>query len=233
MEAMVAQTLDYVREGRDGEPAVPTDLAAILQTLASDASDAGHDVAYEGPARAVLPLRRLAAKRAFANLVDNAARHGAGPVRLSIAESGRGEVLARVADAGPGIAEGDRAWALDPFVRLDASRCTAGAGLGLAIARRFAEAGGWSWGDRRWAGCWRASRCPGRAERWRDKTGAAKVAVARPGRVRPLSQPPRIRYDGMRRRESRRRPRRRRAGDDGADRTVSGGRRHWSATRRR
>ena len=165
MEAMVAQTLDYVREGRDGEPAVPTDLAAILQTLASDASDAGHDVAYEGPARAVLPLRRLAAKRAFANLVDNAVRHGTGPVRLSIAEAGRGEVVARVADAGPGIAERDRARALDPFVQLDASRGAVGAGLGLAIARRFAEASG------------------GRLELGRSEAGGllASVALPRPG----------------------------------------------------
>ena len=56
MEAMVGRTLDYIREGRDAEPARPTDLAAILQTLASDASDAGHAVAYEGPSRVVLPL---------------------------------------------------------------------------------------------------------------------------------------------------------------------------------
>ena len=58
MEAMVARTLDYIREGRDAEPARPADLAAILQTLASDATDAGNEVAYDGPARAVLPLWR-------------------------------------------------------------------------------------------------------------------------------------------------------------------------------
>jgi signal transduction histidine kinase len=141
MEAMVSRTLDYIREGRDAEPAKPSDLAAILQTLASDAADAGHDVAYDGPPRVVLPLRRLAAKRALSNLVENALRHGAGPVRLSVRD-GEGQVVVEVADAGAGIPPADRARALEPFVQLDAARGRGGSGLGLAIAARFAEASG-------------------------------------------------------------------------------------------
>lgn len=139
MEAMVARTLDYIREGRDAEPVRPADLAAILQTLASDAADAGHDVAYEGPRRAVLPLRRLAAKRALANLVDNALRHGRPPVRLRIRDEGP-MVAVEVSDAGAGIAEADRARALAPFVQLDPARSGSSVGLGLAIAQRFAQA---------------------------------------------------------------------------------------------
>jgi signal transduction histidine kinase len=143
METMVSRTLDYIREGRDAEPARPTDLAAILQTLASDASDAGAEVSYAGPARVVLPLRRLAAKRALSNLVENALRHGAPPVRLSVRDDGA-RVIVEVADAGPGIAPADRARALEPFVQLDAARGRGGSGLGLAIAARFAEASGGS-----------------------------------------------------------------------------------------
>lgn len=139
MEAMVSRTLDYIREGRDAEPARPTDLAAILQTLASDATDAGSEVAYQGPPRVVLPLRRLATKRALANLVENALRHGAAPVRLIVRDEG-GQVIVEVADAGRGIAPADRARALEPFVQLDGSRGRGGSGLGLAIAARFAEA---------------------------------------------------------------------------------------------
>lgn len=139
MESMIARTLDYIREGRDAEPVRPADLAAILQTLASDAADQGHDVVYEGPGRAVLPLRRIAAKRAVSNLVDNALRHGRPPVRLRIRDEG--PVLAvEVADAGDGIAKADRARAVAPFVQLDPSRSGSGAGLGLAIAQRFAQA---------------------------------------------------------------------------------------------
>jgi signal transduction histidine kinase len=141
MEAMVGRTLDYIREGRDAEPARPADLAAILQTLASDAADAGHDVAYEGPGRVVLPLRRLAAKRALSNLVENAITHGAPPVRLRIRDEG-GQAVVEVCDAGPGIAPEDRLRALGPFVQLDPARGRGGSGLGLAIAARFAEASG-------------------------------------------------------------------------------------------
>lgn len=139
MEAMVARTLNYIREGRDAEPVRPADLAAILQTLASDAVDQGHDVAYEGPGRAVLPLRRIAAKRALSNLVDNALRHGRPPVRLQIHDEGS-MLAVEVSDAGAGIAEADRVRALAPFVQLDPARSGSGVGLGLAIAQRFAQA---------------------------------------------------------------------------------------------
>jgi len=139
MEAMVARTLDYIREGRDAEPVRPADAAAILQTLASDAADQGHDVVYEGPARAVLPLRRHAAKRAFSNLVENALRHARPPVRLRIHDEGP-VIAVEVADAGDGIAEADRARAVVPFVQLDPARGGSGVGLGLAIAQRFAQA---------------------------------------------------------------------------------------------
>ncbi len=141
MEAMVSRTLDYIREGRDAEPTKPADLAAILQTLASDATDAGADAVYDGPARVVLPLRRLAAKRALSNLVENALTHGAQPVRLSVHDEGA-RVIIEVADGGIGIAPADRGKALEPFSQLDASRGKGGSGLGLAIAARFAEASG-------------------------------------------------------------------------------------------
>jgi signal transduction histidine kinase len=139
MEAMVSRTLDYLREGRDAEPAQPTDLAAILQTLASDAVDRGHDVAYEGPPRVVLPLRRLATKRALSNLVENALLHGAPPVQLRVRQED-GWVTVEVADSGPGLAPKDHARALMPFGQVDSTRSRGGTGLGLAIAARFAEA---------------------------------------------------------------------------------------------
>lgn len=141
MDAMVARTLDFIREGRDGERARPVDVAAILQTLASDATDRGHDVAYEGPGRAILHLRSGATKRAVSNLVDNALCHGRAPVRLRIVEEG--EMLAiEVGDSGDGIAEADRDRAMSPFVQLDPARAGSGVGLGLAIAQRFAQTSG-------------------------------------------------------------------------------------------
>lgn len=141
MEAMVGRTLEYFREGRDAEPAVPTDLAAILQTLADDAADAGRDVSYEGPAHAVMSLRRLAAKRAFSNLLGNALQHGAEPVRVRL-RAGQGGWRVEVADAGPGIPPVEYERVLSPFVRLDLARGGSGIGLGLTIAKRFATAEG-------------------------------------------------------------------------------------------
>ena len=141
MDTMIARTLDYIREGRDGEPARPVDLAAILQTLASDATDHGHDVAYEGPGRAVLSLRIGGTKRAISNLLDNALRHGRPPIRLRIREHDR-MLHVEVTDRGTGIAEADRARAMTPFVQLDPARAGSGVGLGLAIAQRFAQASG-------------------------------------------------------------------------------------------
>ncbi|WP_421989164.1 ATP-binding protein [Roseococcus sp.] len=143
MEAMVAGTLAYFREGRDGEPAVDADLAAILQTLASEAADMGHDVAYEGPAHCVFPLRRIAAKRALRNLVTNAVQYGAPPVRIALRREGP-LALIELSDRGPGIPADRRDQALSPFVRLDPSRGGGGVGLGLATALRFATAEGGS-----------------------------------------------------------------------------------------
>jgi signal transduction histidine kinase len=141
MEAMVDGALAYFREGRDAEPSVDTDLAAILQTLASEASDVGHDVAYRGPARFVIPLRRIAAKRAISNVVTNALQYGAPPIRISLRREGPQAVI-EVVDRGPGIPAESREQALSPFVRLDPSRGGSGIGLGLTTALRFATAEG-------------------------------------------------------------------------------------------
>lgn len=137
METMVSGVLAYFREGRDAEPAVPTDLAAILQTLADEAADAGQDVSYSGPDHLVLPLRRMAAKRAVQNLVVNALHHGAPPVTIRLLHDENGVAL-DVVDSGAGIAPADRERALTPFVRLDPARGGSGIGLGLTTAQRFA-----------------------------------------------------------------------------------------------
>jgi len=66
--------------------------------------------------------------------------------RLGLSETPRGEgaaALLVVRDSGPGIAEADRARALEPFTQLDPSRGTKGnVGLGLAIVQAIAKAHG-------------------------------------------------------------------------------------------
>ena len=79
-------------------------------------------------------------ERAFANLIENAARHSSGePISVRARVSG-GRVLVRVVDHGPGIAHADQQRIFEPFVRVaDGAR---GSGLGLAIVRGFVEANG-------------------------------------------------------------------------------------------
>jgi signal transduction histidine kinase len=142
MEAMVEATLAFLRGDADGEEPRPTDLAAILRTLCDEAADRGAAVAVAGPDHILLRLRPVAAKRAFANLIDNALKYG-GAARVTLRESPAAAVVS-VEDDGPGIPEAAMATVFEPFQRLEASRNrgTGGTGLGLTIARRAVEGHG-------------------------------------------------------------------------------------------
>ena len=79
-------------------------------------------------------------ERAFANLLENAARYsGDQPISVRARVSG-GRLLVRVVDRGPGIAPADQERIFEPFVRGDGG--ARGSGLGLAIVRGFVEANG-------------------------------------------------------------------------------------------
>ena len=82
--------------------------------------------------------------RVLANLVDNALRHThpPAPVELFVERHGAALVFS-VADRGPGIPMEERERVFEPFYRPPGTRANVGgAGLGLAIARRLAEAQG-------------------------------------------------------------------------------------------
>jgi two-component system, OmpR family, sensor histidine kinase KdpD len=93
-----------------------------------------------------LPLVRADAaqlERAFANLMENAARYGEGqPVSVRARAVG-GRLLIRIVDRGPGIPLAEQERIFTPFYRGAATaRRVPGSGLGLAIARGFVEANG-------------------------------------------------------------------------------------------
>ena len=142
MEAMVEATLAFLREGRETEEPRPADLVTMLRTVCDEAADAGGDVAYEGLETLVVPLRRVAVRRALANLVGNAAAYG-GRARVTLRHE-PGRAVVEVADDGPGIPEAELERVFEPFRRLEASRnrATGGVGLGLTIARRAVGAEG-------------------------------------------------------------------------------------------
>jgi two-component system sensor histidine kinase KdpD len=80
-------------------------------------------------------------ERVVANLVENALRYSPASesVRVQVREAGS-EVLVRVIDRGPGIPPDEAERIFEPFQRGSRTAGVRGAGLGLAIARGFAEA---------------------------------------------------------------------------------------------
>ncbi|MCE7080940.1 cell wall metabolism sensor histidine kinase WalK [Streptomyces sp. ST2-7A] len=116
------------------------------------ASLAGEELAQrEGRGRVPVTVARLETVtvtgsdgqlgRVIGNLLDNADRHAAERVRLSVGRDGTGHALVEVADDGSGVPEDQRERVFERFVRLDEARARddGGAGLGLAIARNVAE----------------------------------------------------------------------------------------------
>ena len=72
------------------------------------------------------------------NLLDNAAKYGAAPVRVK-AEASNGVVRILVSDAGPGVVPADRQRIFEKFYRSDPriTRAPSGTGLGLYISREL------------------------------------------------------------------------------------------------
>ncbi|HZS38544.1 MAG TPA: ATP-binding protein [Polyangia bacterium] len=124
------------------------DVGGLLEQLGArakiDPITTGKRVEVAAPAAIELQADGALVKRALWNLVENAAKYGAPPIRIEAALRGE-RVELSVTDDGPGIAPGDRERVLDAFYRADKAR-TAGAahgfGLGLTLARRVAEVHG-------------------------------------------------------------------------------------------
>jgi signal transduction histidine kinase len=142
MEAMVTQTLDFMRDASTGEAVQRIDAMALLESLQTDYQDTGSRVEIEGRIEQTYPGRPLALRRCLTNLVDNAIRYGKhATIRV---EDSADRLTIRVLDDGPGIPEQELAQAFEPFFRGEASRNreTGGTGLGLGIARNIARAHG-------------------------------------------------------------------------------------------
>ena len=89
------------------------------------------------------PLRPQAVARLVLNLVVNAQRHGAPPVEVATGEQRDISIWLEVRDRGPGIAPDRVDMLKQPFLRGESTRDgPAGAGLGLAIVDRVAQAQG-------------------------------------------------------------------------------------------
>jgi signal transduction histidine kinase len=111
-----------------------------IETLVSRlAPDRRSDVHVEGDTGLVVDLDRNAFDRVIGNLILNALRYGRPPITVTVGTENSVEIA--VEDHGPGVDPQFQSRMFDRFSRSDASRDQAsGAGLGLAIARSFADA---------------------------------------------------------------------------------------------
>lgn len=142
MEAMIDSALAFLRSEAESEEIRQSDVASICTTICHDLSDQGFDVVIQHSDVAVLPVRRLALKRAITNLVINGLKFGK-RVRVSV-EDRAAYVAVVVDDDGPGIPPEHMEAVFEPFRRLEDSRSreTGGVGLGLTVARLAARAHG-------------------------------------------------------------------------------------------
>jgi two-component system OmpR family sensor kinase len=116
-------------------------LRSVSERFARRAAEAGRSIAVDGAPDAVVDGDRLRIEQALSNMVENALRHGDGPIRLSAREGAR-TVELHVEDEGPGFADGSAEEAFERFSRGPGDRVGQGAGLGLAIVRAIAAAHG-------------------------------------------------------------------------------------------
>jgi len=78
------------------------------------------------------------AERVLQPVVENACRYGRSRVRITVVRNG-GRAAFAVEDDGPGVGEDERDTIFEPGARGRAGQGLAGAGLGLALARRLAR----------------------------------------------------------------------------------------------
>jgi two-component system osmolarity sensor histidine kinase EnvZ len=145
MERMLDEYLQFAR-GEGGEQAQPVDIAGLAREAADAATRAkgasADRVRLDAPETITLSVKRLALRRCFTNLIDNALKHGK-HVDVTLRRDER-FVNICVDDDGPGIPPERREEAFRPFHRLDEGRNlqVGGVGLGLAIARDIVHAHG-------------------------------------------------------------------------------------------
>ena len=116
-------------------------LARLRERFAERARKAGREILTRAPRGLVVRADPLRLEQALGNLLDNALRHGGGPVLVQATRHGRGVEL-QVSDGGAGFPPAFLDAAFERFTRVDETRTAGGAGLGLSIVRSIARAHG-------------------------------------------------------------------------------------------
>jgi len=144
MDAIIGQFLDFARSDHSSEPLANCSLDTLSAEVAAAYADHGKALALQAGNPPAIPIRLQAIRRVMTNLVENAWRHGRGPVGLATgADADAASVWFEVTDRGDGITPADAQALMQPFRRSENARGgPAGAGLGLAIVQRVVQSHG-------------------------------------------------------------------------------------------
>ena len=142
LERLVANLLDLSRLQAGAAP--PTqELWAVDQLVAQALDQIAEPERVEATLPDEIPVVKVDAvqvERVLVNLIENALKFSPPGSTVSIrVNATRRDVLVRVVDNGPGLPAEELERVFEPFHRVGGERAR-GAGLGLAIARGFAEA---------------------------------------------------------------------------------------------
>lgn len=120
---------------------VATDLASLARIAASDPEMAERAVQVEAPSSSIAFVDPHAIRRVLDELIDNACRYAAPPIRVVVTEDAE-RVVITVLDQGPGVPAHSRERIFERFSRLDRDRDQPGIGLGLPIVRALVRSSG-------------------------------------------------------------------------------------------
>jgi len=137
IENIAESAITLVQEEVSPEEQQIVEVDELIREIVRELRSIGHKVMIDRAVSADVIGSPLSLKRAFSNLMVNAATHGKG-CRVSVGRMD-GNVVVEIVDSGPGIPDDMIGRAFEPFFRASPARekSVPGAGLGLAIVKEI------------------------------------------------------------------------------------------------
>ncbi|MFZ6692659.1 ATP-binding protein [Undibacterium sp. SXout20W] len=143
MQMMIKEGLDLARSMDSSEALRPLDIDSLIDSVCSDAIEAGQKINFNGLPGITVLARPQALRRCLTNLIDNAVKYGYyANISLKLDKVDGADVLkVLIRDGGTGIPEEFQKKVFEPFFRMETSRSreSGGTGLGLTIAQNIAQ----------------------------------------------------------------------------------------------
>lgn len=140
MQEMVREGLLLARSMDSPEQRQLVNLDSLLDSVVTDAADAGQPVKLNGKANMSVKAQPQALLRCVNNLLDNAIKYGR-YANVTVQSDATRFATIRIRDGGTGLPEDELEKVFTPFYRIETSRSreSGGTGLGLTIARNICE----------------------------------------------------------------------------------------------